>query len=335
MHAQPIPQRGRSLAARWTMALLCAVALGWSAAADAAAPRQVTVTGDNDFMAGHDHHYTNGLQLAVSADALQLPRLVQGLPMLQGATERRVTLSLGQRIYTPTDKARADPDPADRPYAGWLYAMAEISARHGDAVDTVQLSAGVIGPAALARQTQNAYHALIATNRAQGWGAQLDNEPALMAAVQRSWPARLKVGLGALSADLSPKVGLTVGTVYTYANAGAVLRVGHNMPDDFAATDISLGPPRDGYRPQGEGLGWYAWIGTDARAVAWNTFLDGNLSGSGPEVDRKRFGHDLQWGLAITWNRSRLGFSMVRRSKEFATQPAADEFGQITYSFAL
>lgn len=287
---------------------------------------QVTVTGDNDFMAGHDHHYTNGLQLAVSADHLLSPRR---------AGTRRLTLSLGQRIYTPTDKTRTQPDPTDRPYAGWLYAMAELSLDRGSAIDSLQLSAGVIGPAALARQTQNGYHAAIAANRAQGWDAQLENQPALTAALQRSWPALLRGQAGRFSIDLTPRAGFTLGTVYTYAHAGAALRFGQNLPDDFAATDISLGLPRDGYRPAGSGFGWYAWLGTDVRAVAWNTFLDGNLSGTGPSVERKPGGFDLQAGVALTWQRTRVGFSLVRRSKEFRTQPEADMFGQLTVSFPM
>lgn len=296
--------------------------------------RQVTLTGDNDFFAGHDHHYTNGLQVAISADEMALPAFVRTLPPLRNASDLRVTLSLGQRIHTPTDKTRAAPDPADRPYAGWLYAMAEVSARNGAAVDSIQASVGVVGPAAMARQTQNTYHALIGANKAQGWDQQLDNEPAFMVGIERAWPSFLKTRIGPLSADVAPKVGVTIGTVYTYANAGAVLRLGRNLPDDFATTDISLGPPRDGYRPVAADVGWYAWVGTDVRAVAWNTFLDGNLSGAGPRVDRKPYGFDLQAGLAMTWNRSRLGFSIVRRSKEFKAQSGADTFGQITYSFS-
>jgi hypothetical protein len=295
----------------------------------------VTLTGDNDFFAGYDHHYTNGVQVAVSADRTPLPAFVRALPPLRGAADPHVTLSIGQRIYTPTDKTRTEPDPHDRPYAGWLYALADVRVRAGDAVESMQASVGIIGPAAMARQTQNTYHALIGVEKARGWETQLHNQPALLVGFERAWPGLLRRQLGALSADVTPKVGATLGTVYTYANTGAVLRLGRNLPDDFPVTDISLGPPRDGYRPAGRGFGWYGWIGTDVRVVGWNTFLDGNLSGGGPSVERKAFGYDLQLGLAAVWNRSRLGFTFVRRSREFATQSGADSFGQITYSFAL
>lgn len=299
------------------------------------APTFVTITGDNDFFAGHDHHYTNGLQFAMSADRARLPAFVRALPPLRGASDPHITVSIGQRIYTPSDKARSDPDPTDRPYGGWLYALADIRVRNGSAVDSIQASIGVVGPAALARQTQNTYHSLIGADKARGWHAQLDDEPALLVGYERAWPGIATKNVGGYTADVTPKVGATVGTVYTYANTGAVLRFGRNLPDDFPVTDISLGPPRDGYRPAGSGFGWYGWVGTDLRAVAWNTFLDGNLSGDGPRVKRKPFGVDLQAGVAVAWNQSRLGFTVVRRSKEFTAQTGADTFGQLTYSFAL
>jgi hypothetical protein len=70
------------------------------------------------------------------------------------------------------------------------------------------------------------------------------------------------------------------------------------------------------------------------RAVARNIFLDGNSVRSSASVERKNFVWDVQLGVAATWGRQRLGFSVVRRSEEFATQTRSDKFGQLTYSFA-
>jgi hypothetical protein len=320
--------------------LLLSLAATRPAAADGMDPERraetyVTLTGDNDFFAGYDHHYTNGFQFAVSGDRVPLPQFVRSLPPLRDGADPHITFSIGQRIYTPSDKTRAQPDPLDRPYAGWLYAMTDIRVRDANAVDSVQASVGVIGPASFARQTQNTYHGLIGAEKSRGWDSQLDNEPAILLGYERAWPSLLQRQVGALTADITPKVGGTVGNVYTYANTGAVLRLGQNMPDDFPVTDISLGPPRDGYRPTNSGFGWYVWMGTEARLVAWNTFLDGNVFSDGPSVKRKPFGNDLQLGFAVKWNKSRVGFTFVRRSKEFETQSGADKFGQLTYSFAL
>lgn len=295
----------------------------------------VTITGDNDFFAGYDHHYTNGLQLAVSADGIELPRFVRSLPTLRDGTDRRVTFALGQRIYTPGDTNRAEPDPRDRPYAGWLYALAEVRTRHGNAVDSLQASLGVIGPAALARQTQNTYHALIGSDKVRGWKAQLDNQAAVLLGYERAWEGLLRTQIGSLVGDATPRIGATVGNVYTYANAGALFRLGRNLPNDFAATAVTLGPPRDGYRPTDGQLGWYFSLGTDARFIGWNSFIDGHLFGDRTPVKRKPFGSDLQLGYTAVWGQSRVGVTLVRRSKEFETQAGADRFGQVSVSLAV
>jgi len=297
----------------------------------------VSLTVDNDFFAGYDQHYTNGIQVAFSPDASALPEAIRSLPPLRWSAEPRFTFAIGQRIYTPNDKTRTLPDPLDRPYGGWLYALADVRTKTGPEVDSVQASLGVIGPASFAEQTQNGYHRLIGAQRANGWDTQIDNKLALLLGFERGWPKLVKSNVGGgLDIDLTPRVGVTAGNVYTYANTGGVLRLGRNLPDDFSVTNISLGPPRDGYRAsESTSFGWYVSIGTDVRLVGWNAFLDNHPAADGPGVKRKPFGADLQLGGALVWGKTRVGFTFVRRSKEFETQAKPDDFGQISASFAF
>jgi hypothetical protein len=133
--------------------------------------------------------------------------------------------------------------------------------------------------------------------------------------------------------DFSPRIGATLGNVFTYASTGAVLRYGEHLPADLPATQISLGPPRDGYRGTSQ-FGYYVWTGADFRAVGHNVFLEGSTYADGGHVQRERFGYDLQLGAAMAWPTARLGFSFVRRSREFEGQHRPDQFGQLTVSFA-
>ncbi|MGZ5598448.1 MAG: lipid A deacylase LpxR family protein, partial [Usitatibacter sp.] len=294
---------------------------------------EATLTLDNDFFAGFDRHYTNGFQVAVLGDTASLPRPIRALHPFGSAVDKQYTFAIGQRIYTPADKAASSPDPDDRPYAGWLYALAEFRMRRDVVLDHFMVSVGVVGPASLARQSQDAVHRIIGDNVSQGWHAQIHNEPALLLAYERAWPRAAPVSFEGLQFDLTPRVGATVGNVLTYANAGAIARVGRGLPDDFPATHITLGPARDGYRANTSSSGWYMWVGADARVVARNLFLDGNTFRASPSVERKPFGWDAQLGVAATWGHRRLGLSLVRRSEEFATQGKSDKFGQLTYSF--
>ena len=330
---------GRGLRAALVVQLIALAAVSGTAHArqDAAGDDRtyVSFTLDNDFFAGYDQHYTNGLQIAFSADRTVVPEWLRSLPPLRWSADPHITFSIGQRIYTPSDTKLAQPDPLDRPYGGWLYALADVRVRTGDVVDSVQASLGVIGPASMAKQTQNTYHKLIGADETKGWDSQIGTAPALLLGYERAWPSIQTTRLGRFAADVTPRVGATIGNVYTYANAGAVVRFGQNLPDDFPVTDISLGPPRDGFRPSGTGAGWYVWAGTEARLVGYNAFLDGNLFSDDPGVHRKPFGHDLQLGITALWSRARVGFTLVTRSKEFETQKGADKFGQLSVSLPI
>jgi len=327
----------RALAAFLAPALTLLPPVLWETAraGESDSDTHVSLTLDNDIFAGYDQHYTNGIQLAFSPRRESLPEAIRSLPPFRWSAEPRYTFAIGQRIYTPNDKSLKVPDPLDRPYGGWLYALVDVRTKTGPVVDSVQASIGVIGPASFAEQTQNGYHRLSGSQHAEGWDTQLDNRLALLLGYERMWPKLMTGKLGGLDLDFTPRAGATVGNVYTYANAGGVVRLGKNLPDDFAVTNISLGPPRDGYRPsQGAPFGWYAWAGTDARLVGWNAFLESNTS-EGPGIKHKPYGLDLQLGAALVWGKTRLGFTFVRRSKEFESQAKPDDFGQLSVSFAL
>jgi hypothetical protein len=281
---------------------------------DAPPAALVSITVENDFFVGYDHHYTNGVQAAFAAT----PSTV---------------FAVGQRLYTPTNTDVSMPDPKDRPYAGWLYALTDTRLPTTDTIDHVTLSLGVVGPHALGRQAQDLVHHVLGENRSQGWDSQIGSEVTVMAGYERAWPRVIEGRFDGHSYDAALRAGGAIGNVLTYADTGIVVRFGRHLPDDIPVTHISLGPPRDGYRgtPQ---FGWYVWGGFDARYVAHNMFLDGNTFRDSPSVPRKRRGYDTQLGAALAWPRARLGFAYIQRSREFDGQQGPDRFGQLTLSLA-
>ncbi len=303
-------------------------------ATETALPRFVSLTFENDLFAGYDRHYTNGLQLAFLLDMRDMPPALRDLPPLRWSVDPQAVVAIGQRIYTPSNLRSSNPDPQDRPYAGWLYLMGDVRTRAAETIDHVTLSIGMVGPASLASQGQNAIHRLLRMRQVQGWNHQIGDELTLMAGYERAWPGIVGSRFKDLQFDLAPRAAATLGNVFTYASAGLVARYGRNLPDDLPVTNISLGPPRDGFRGASAAFGWYVWIGLDARAVARNIFIDGNTFRDSPHVSRVPYGTDVQLGIAAAWPNARLGFTMVQRSREFEGQVAPDRFGQLTVSLA-
>jgi hypothetical protein len=282
--------------------------------ADEMPSRLAAITIENDFFAGYDHHYTNGVQAAFVAG----PSTV---------------FAVGQRMYTPTNTDTRIPDSKDRPYAGWLYAMTDTRLPAEGTIDHLTVSLGIVGPHAMAQQAQDLVHRALGEKESQGWDSQIGSEATVLLGYERAWPRLLAGRLESYSYDAAVRAGGAVGNVLAYANTGIVFRFGRNLPDDIPVTHISLGPPRDGYRGTPE-FGWYAWAGLDGRYVAHNMFLDGNTFHDSASVNRKPWGYDAQLGVALAWPNARVGFAYIQRSKEFDGQVGPDRFGQLTLSLA-
>ncbi len=140
---------------------------------------------ENDLFAGTDRHYTNGLRvswlspdgdtvewLALARDALEAIALDDDArprgddDRTRGNKQVHFGASLGQDIYTPTDRYRTDVITDDRPYAGWLYGAAALHTitDHGmiDAtkaglkdLESVALQIGVVCAGALVEMSPN------------------------------------------------------------------------------------------------------------------------------------------------------------------------------------
>ncbi|MBV9491813.1 MAG: DUF2219 family protein, partial [Verrucomicrobia bacterium] len=106
---------------------------------------------------GKDRHYTNGATLAYTTGQLadssfwsQPIRLLSGFLFNRptSLTDNRLEWTvLGQSIFSPEDHTRSNPDPKDRPFAGWLYTGLNFIQNTDDRqLTSLEILAGVVGP---------------------------------------------------------------------------------------------------------------------------------------------------------------------------------------------
>lgn len=304
---------------------------------------------DNDLFNGTDQYYTNGFRLAIlSGDyrSDELPgfykRMGELLPSRFTAqdTVKNIGLSFGQSLFTPVDTATALPQPEDRPYAGWLYLGTSLQAKSRHQLDLLEINVGVIGPSALGEQLQNLVHDVIGSERALGWNQQLEDELAFNLYYQRKWRRRIPLGVGETgwAMSLHGSAGASLGNVHIDANAGAAVRFGYNLPDDFGSNRISptayVQPSPSLRATPGRGFGAYVFAGVDGFARAHNAFLDGGAWRNGPSVDREVFVGELEVGFAVTYDEWRVGYTQVFRTDEFKNQDTGGQnFGTIALSY--
>jgi lipid A 3-O-deacylase len=299
---------------------------------------RVTVIEENDSVLFEpDKYYTQGLEFAylgpdVAVDSAWIGPFdaLAGLGPFDadGASEvsRRYEILLGQSMFTPEDTAREDPDPDDRPYAGWLYGgVGLIQDTDRRRLDHLELLAGIVGPDAGGKKTQNDYHQFLGVDESRGWDEQLHNEPGLMLSYERKWRFLQPIG-GGFAVDAIPEHGITVGNVMDYVEAGGMLRFGKNLEADYGPQRIRpalSGTPyfNSDYLEQGDPFGFYFFVGTQGRAVARNLFLDGNTFRDSRSVDSEALVGDLTGGLALFWgNAVRLDTAVTYRTEEFEAQ---------------
>lgn len=318
------------------------------------ADRTLTLQFENDMFAGADRHYTNGLRLGYipRQSTEPLPKLADKIAALMGwvprfdplfTEERKATgdrlfyaYSLTHNMFTPTKIERETPDPKDRPYAGWLHWSLALHALNSDAskLDTVEVSAGVVGPSARGGDIQVWWHKINEFKTPMGWDHQLEDEPALLLLYDRKqrWKNNLKVDRR-IHYEIITDIGGAVGNVYDFASVGLLGRIGFNIPKDF-------GPPRirpsmsgfDAFRPAGGPISFYVFGGGNVRGVLRDIFLDGNSFKNSPRVDKRvAVGEGQAGAVLVLWN-FRLAYEWAYRTREFHGQDEPDQFAGVSLS---
>jgi hypothetical protein len=298
-----------------------------------------TLTVENDlFGAGTDQNYTSGIRLSWFELGKKPPGVTENLekifPWLDVNDVTSVAYSIGQSMYTPDRIDKVALDQSDRPWAAFLYgtmAMVTISDNH---VDDYEVTLGVIGPLAFGEEGQKGVHKLIESPEPKGWDNQLENEPGLILAWQRRWPEAAYTEFGNYVAAVEPHFGFSLGNVYTYANAGGVVKIS-NKDNRLQDKPLLVKPaiPGTGYFPNPEKWDWQLFAGLEGRAIARNIFLDGNTFSDSHSIAKEHFVLDASAGISFTVGNARISYTTVYRTKEFEGQNKDSIFGAVSVGY--
>ena len=256
---------------------------------------------DNDVVFGTDRWYTSGMRFA--------------------CVKRDLELAIVHEVYTPDGK-HWSPGTIDRIPAARLLASAAHHDRDPGFFQTIELAAGVRGPAALGRQTTEAIHRLIPAPEVD-WSRQLENRFDVQLAI-----ARTQV----LADYLKAHFGAVAGNQVAFAHGGFELRARANSALSSPLLRFAATPPFAVSDPAG---GWDAYAGASIRAVGRNALLSRDYDPFGPTLERRRAVGRVVAGMAWSqaWGAAR--FELAQDSREFGGQSAPHRFGSLAIHLAF
>lgn len=305
---------------------------------DAPQKKIMTLVVENDSLGGGtDKNYTSGVRINFTDVQAKFPDIAYKIDKLMPVFELNRTstiyYSLGHSIYTPRDIRLKNPKAGDRPWAAFLYGSMGMVTLTDNHTDEVEATVGVIGPAALGEPVQSFIHEhLTDSPKPEGWAHQLKNEPGIMLAWQRGWPMFLNGHIGRNAWSLKPYGGATIGNIRTYADAGLTMSL---SPHDskWQDTPIRVRPAMPGtgiYEIPRNQWSWNLFSGIEGRAVARDIFLDGNTFAKSNSTKKNNFVADATGGVAFTYNKTRISYTLVYRTKEFKRQDNPEVFGALS-----
>jgi hypothetical protein len=314
---------------------------------------------DNDVFGAQDQGYSSGIQLMLVSSDLEngeadgagdescrwpitdwLGRRLHFLAPA-GSEQQNLTLSLGQALFTPSNRNRTSLIPDDRPYAAVLVLGLGYNARLGDHLQASLLQVGIVGPSARGRQSQNQIHKVTGDYPFLGWDNELRDEGLFQVVherLQRHLPRAPAAAGNGWRRDAVSHWGVSVGNLLTDVSVGGEFRWGPTLPDDFGSNPLrpagerTMGRREEGRSGSTSGLAGHAFLAIDARWVLWDISLDGNAFRSSHSVDKEPFVADIGFGIALTRGPWKIVAARFHRSREFRGQKALPVFGSISVS---
>lgn len=271
---------------------------------------ETVLTMENDtFLKRSDSDYTHGTKAEV-------------------VTDDGVHYMASQTMYAPNDLRKKEHVPGERPYAGMLIGGVGyefFQNQESPWTNYGELDFGMIGPAAMCKDTQTAIHKLLGCRKPEGWDEQLHNE----FVVNGQWWTKYHWFITDWIA-LVPKGGVAAGTIQDFGELGGDLKIGYNIRRT-ANNEIMFSAPRQN-KGWLEKLSAYCYAGASERYYLYNHILEGTMFGHRDDdvkADIERFVTEMRCGFVLRYDRFYAMYYAVFRTDEYKHQKDKPDYGGI------
>jgi len=201
---------------------------------------------ENDVTFGEDGNYSNGMILGWESKAtpLELVGLHNWLQRLLPSQKDSINawgLKLSQRMWTPNEIEISEPQPNDRPYAGFLEFEQHAAVYSSDLAQKSWLAVGIIGPGSRTEQLQGSIHKIIGASTPLGWQHQVENTPTIQLAYEVDYVLTRNPALFDSQWEISTFSHNALSNFRSDINVGLTLRWGTNLEQSFGRLSSHFG----------------------------------------------------------------------------------------------
>ena len=310
-------------------------------------PAHTSFTLENDLFTPDttDRYYTNGMRLAYISSTFDkfddensvgwMRNLFGNMDLISaGGYKRVIAYGAGQIVITPDDITTSEEQPEDLPYAGLLYGFYSMNGQREGRAETLSFMFGVVGPLSLAEESQKFLHKITGSSEPKGWRHQLKNELKLNLSYDRRYLLASFKPQNDWDLDLVGTGAIYLGNVMTGGNLSMAVVLGrrHSFNPVSIRPDI-LG--RDSIAVNGSsrpGPFFLAGVGTDCWHYSF--YLDGNIYGDSPSVDKRPLVYNRFFGLGYNWLDFSAHIGWVKHTQLFEGQRKGMEYGSINFAWS-
>jgi lipid A 3-O-deacylase len=277
---------------------------------------------DNDsYLAqGSDRYYTNGLFLTF--------RHAMDQRKVYGKINKKIwEIEAGQRMYNAQSGNVPDITYVDRPFAAYLYVGGSKSWLYTkEHVLKISAQIGAMGPSAKGKEAQELLHKTFGFYEINGWQYQVNNAIGINTSMEYS---RFIYRTGGNKLDLSAVSNLNLGTTYTNAGIGALIRMG--SISQFFHSAISNSRVSNQYvtQPLAE-REFFFFARPVLTAIGYDATIQGGLfkDNKGPVTyDVKRLVFSTEAGIMYAYKRITADFTATFKSKEIESPAKKHQYG--------
>ncbi len=309
---------------------------------------RVSIYFENDFIVGNDEQYTNGFKLTWSRYGLsELPEdalshkwlypAIKFVNFYDSKSEKILTFSVGQSMFTPDKLDTSELVINDRPYAGITYCQIGFHKKSNNYMHTIGLYAGIVGPHSYAEKVQVNVHNLLAITKPMGWDNQLRDEPVI--GLVYNYKSKLTASCinSGFGGDIIFNTGGSLSNAMTFYKIGLLARYGWNVPNDCGNFPIQVATcfnaEREELNSHKQRFGMHMFFSAGSKVVFRNIFLDGNTFRDSHSVEKEPVLGIFSGGIGLITGRIKTVLMYIYQTKSFKCQKSPQRFGSISISY--